>query len=90
LNLTSKLKDGVHRDVKQPNKNKWGPWYSAWSGTNQVAGYWIDFGNIWYATVKGAGHMVPWFQPGAAYDMFSRFIAGTPLHTDPALLRKKI
>lgn len=55
-------------DLKQPNQTMWGPWYSEWSGDgNQVAGYWIDMTRIWYATVKGAGHMVPWFQPGAAF-----------------------
>ena len=32
-----------------------------------------------YATVKGAGHEVPMFQPNAAYNMITRFISGNAL-----------
>uniref|UniRef100_A0A7S4MMR6 Uncharacterized protein n=2 Tax=Vannella robusta TaxID=1487602 RepID=A0A7S4MMR6_9EUKA len=70
--------------LNQPNLNVWGPWYSDWNGNGQqVSGYWLDMGQLWYATVKGAGHMVPWFQPGAAFDLFERYITGKPLHTSP-------
>jgi carboxypeptidase C (cathepsin A) len=49
----------------------------------QVAGYVVDYNSgLSYATVKGAGHMVPETNPREALDMFSRFIAGQAL-TDP-------
>merc|ERR1712232_405504 len=70
--------------LNQPNVNTWGPWYSNWNNNGpQVAGYWINMGNLWYATVKGAGHMVPWFQPGPAFDLFERYITGQQLHVPP-------
>ena len=72
-------------DLKMPAQSVWGPWYSEWAGNGpQVAGYWIDMGKLWYATVKGAGHMVPWYQPGAAFDLFSRFISGQSLRLGTA------
>lgn len=59
----------------------WGPWYSDWNGQGpQVAGYYVNYGQMQYATVKGAGHEVPWFQPGSAYDMFERYLTNTQLH----------
>lgn len=46
----------------------------------QVAGYVVDYDSgLSYATVKGAGHMVPETSPREALDMFSRFISGQPL-----------
>lgn len=45
------------------------------TAVHQVAGYTKTFeGRLTYATVKDAGHMVPYFQPRAAFYMFSRFI----------------
>ena len=35
-------------------------------------------GNVTYAVVRGAGHMVPGDQPTRAYDLITRFIGGTP------------
>jgi len=69
--------------LNQPAQNTWGPWYSDHGTGPQVAGYWIDMDKLWYATVKGAGHMVPWFTPCSAFDLFSRYITGEPLHTRP-------
>lgn len=46
----------------------------------QVAGYVVDYDSgLSYATVKGAGHMVPETNPHEALDMFARFISGQPL-----------
>lgn len=60
--------------LNQKNNHPWGPWYSSWNGNGpQVSGYWLDMGKLWYATVKGAGHMVPWFQPGAAFGTYNYY-----------------
>ena len=72
-------------DLNQTNLNFWGPWYSDWSGTNQVAGYWINFDKIWYCTVKGAGHMVPWFQPGPAFSKRILFFDSFPTNSTSLL-----
>lgn len=46
----------------------------------QVAGYVVEYDSgLSYATVKGAGHMVPGTNPREALDMFARFISGQPL-----------
>eukprot|EP01092_Planopodium_desertum_P011663 TRINITY_DN5356_c0_g1_i3.p1 TRINITY_DN5356_c0_g1~~TRINITY_DN5356_c0_g1_i3.p1 ORF type:complete len:338 (-),score=54.38 TRINITY_DN5356_c0_g1_i3:39-1052(-) len=52
---------------------------------DQVAGYVVTYAAsstsipLSYATVKNAGHMVPTYQPEAAYELFTRFISGVPL-----------
>eukprot|EP00958_Prasinococcus_capsulatus_P027215 scaffold5310_cov378-Prasinococcus_capsulatus_cf.AAC.11 len=55
--------------------------WRAWEVNNQVAGYVTSYsdGSFSFATVKGAGHMVPQFQPENAAQMFKRFINGEPL-----------
>ena len=45
----------------------------------QVAGYTASYEGLAFATVKGAGHMVPQFKPAEALAMFGRFLAGEPL-----------
>ena len=61
-----------------PVKDAWRPWMSS---NDQVNGYvqTYDANDFTFATVKGAGHMVPQYQPAAAYDMFSRWVANKPL-----------
>lgn len=67
-------------------KTPWHPWYSTASGNsegNPPAGYateyisptGLDFSFI---TIRLAGHMVPAFQPAAAFTFISRFLAKTP------------
>jgi len=54
----------------------WRPWLVE----AQVGGYVVEYGaNFTFATVKGAGHMVPRTQPERAYAMLSRFLSGQPL-----------
>ena len=56
---------------------KWRPWLD---GGNQVGGYVKVFKDKFtFATVHNSGHMVPFFQPMRAWDMFSRFFRDTPL-----------
>lgn len=41
-----------------------------------IAGYSEVYDRYTYATVKGAGHEVPFFQPREAFHLVSNFIAG--------------
>ncbi|KAK8925696.1 Serine carboxypeptidase 24 [Platanthera zijinensis] len=53
----------------------WYPWYTA----RQVGGWTEVYRGLTFATVRGAGHEVPMFQPGRAFQLFKSFLAGKPL-----------
>ncbi|KAM4630669.1 lysosomal protective protein [Polymixia lowei] len=48
--------------------------YQSWMYNDQIAGFYEQYGNITFLTVKGAGHMVPQWAPGPALHMFQSFI----------------
>ncbi|KAK2920245.1 cathepsin A-like [Channa argus] len=52
--------------------------YQSWRHEDQIAGFYQQFGNITFLTVKGAGHMVPQWAPGPAFHMFQSFITNEP------------
>uniref|UniRef100_A0A3B5AFW3 Carboxypeptidase n=1 Tax=Stegastes partitus TaxID=144197 RepID=A0A3B5AFW3_9TELE len=52
--------------------------YQAWINDDQIAGFYQQFGNITFLTVKGAGHMVPQWAPSPALHMFQSFITNGP------------
>ncbi|XP_029900390.1 lysosomal protective protein [Myripristis murdjan] len=52
--------------------------YKAWIDDDQIAGFYQQFGNMTFLTVKGAGHMVPQWAPGPAFHMFQSFITNGP------------
>jgi len=55
--------------------NAWAPWYyNQIGGSSQVGGFNVQFDRMTYTTVKGAGHMVPWFQPAPAFQLLSSFL----------------
>lgn len=56
-------------------KIRWYPWYSG----GQVAGWSEVYEGLTFASVRGAGHEVPLFQPRRAFRMFRSFLAGEPL-----------
>lgn len=56
-------------------KTPWYPWYSG----NQVGGWTEVYNGLTFATVRGAGHEVPVFQPMRAFLLFSSFLAGKEL-----------
>ncbi|XP_027369189.1 serine carboxypeptidase 24-like isoform X1 [Abrus precatorius] len=58
-----------------PIKTRWYPWYSS----GQVGGWTEVYEGLTYATVRGAGHEVPLFQPKRAYVLFKSFLVGTDL-----------
>ncbi|KAJ7518690.1 hypothetical protein O6H91_20G003600 [Diphasiastrum complanatum] len=55
--------------------------YRAWYAQAQVGGWTQIYGNLTYATVRGAAHMVPYTQPARALILFKKFIAGKSLPT---------
>jgi serine carboxypeptidase-like clade 2 len=41
-----------------------------------VGGYQVDYRGLSFATVRNAGHMVPYTQPGRALHLFKAFLEG--------------
>ncbi|KAK9128776.1 hypothetical protein Syun_017573 [Stephania yunnanensis] len=62
--------------MKLPIKSRFRPWYNK----EEVGGYTIDYEGLTFATVRGAGHMVPSYQPSRALSLITHFLEGTPLH----------
>jgi serine carboxypeptidase-like clade 1 len=61
-------------------KTSWQPWYIEDEGYKQVGGYSVEYEEgLTYATVKGAGHMVPQMRPEEALKLFTRFVHGKDL-----------
>ncbi|KAL0017332.1 hypothetical protein SO802_004401 [Lithocarpus litseifolius] len=55
-----------------PVSSTWRPWYSG----NEVGGYVVGYKGLTFTTVRGAGHMVPSYQPERALIMISSFLKG--------------
>ncbi|XP_071722262.1 serine carboxypeptidase 1-like [Rutidosis leptorrhynchoides] len=59
--------------LRIPVQNHWRPWYSK----GEVGGYVVGYkGGLTFVTVRGAGHLVPSYQPERALTMFSAFLQG--------------
>ncbi|KAL8037334.1 hypothetical protein ABFX02_11G032600 [Erythranthe guttata] len=56
-------------------KTPWYPWYS----NGQVGGWTEVYDGLTFATVRGAGHEVPLFQPRRAFELFQTFLSGKNL-----------
>ncbi|XP_074565219.1 serine carboxypeptidase II-3-like [Curcuma longa] len=57
------------------------PW-RAWMLNNEVGGYTMVYEqHLTFATVRGAGHEVPSYQPARALEMIKSFLQGVPLPT---------
>ncbi|KAL3629562.1 Serine carboxypeptidase 24 [Castilleja foliolosa] len=56
-------------------KTPWYPWYSA----GQVGGRTEIYEGLTFATVRGAGHEVPLFEPRRAFELFQTFLSGKKL-----------
>jgi len=63
------------QELKSTQLSPWRPWFV----NGQTAGYVEVHDKYTYATVKGAGHEVPTYQPWSAYNMFQRFLNNQPL-----------
>ncbi|CAH1425982.1 unnamed protein product [Lactuca virosa] len=53
-------------------KTPWHPWYLK----GEVGGYVVEYENLTFVTVRGAGHFVPSYQPARAIALFSSFLHG--------------
>eukprot|EP01059_Diplonema_ambulator_P027787 TRINITY_DN46470_c0_g1_i1.p2 TRINITY_DN46470_c0_g1~~TRINITY_DN46470_c0_g1_i1.p2 ORF type:complete len:456 (+),score=144.67 TRINITY_DN46470_c0_g1_i1:165-1370(+) len=53
-------------------KSEWHQWFV----DGQVAGFITEFDGFTFATVRGAGHMVPSTRPAQALDLFTQFLEG--------------
>ncbi|KAF8022261.1 hypothetical protein BT93_G2414 [Corymbia citriodora subsp. variegata] len=59
-----------------PTKSPWRPWFQG----GEVGGYvQVYKGDLTFATVRGAGHQVPSYQPKRALSLISHFLAGSLL-----------
>ncbi|XP_026400925.1 serine carboxypeptidase-like 32 [Papaver somniferum] len=53
-------------------KTKWYPWYNK----EQVGGYAIEYENLTFVTIRGAGHFVPSYQPARGLAFLKSFLEG--------------
>ncbi|KAL7156688.1 hypothetical protein ABFS83_02G025300 [Erythranthe nasuta] len=56
-------------------QKEWAPWYSD-SESTDLGGFLVDYRGLSFATVRGAGHMVPQTQPRRAFALFTKFLNG--------------
>ncbi|XP_042479800.1 serine carboxypeptidase-like 40 [Macadamia integrifolia] len=65
--------------LKRLNLSEATPWY-AWDSNSEIGGFSVVYeGGLTYATVKGAGHEVPSYQPKRAFVLIKSFLDGVPL-----------
>eukprot|EP00966_Prymnesium_polylepis_P021805 501101-Prymnesium_polylepis.2 len=66
----------LERDGVIARRGSWTPWRV---GGGIAAGYTESYDRLVFATVRGAGHTVPQYQPLLSFELFSRWLAGTAL-----------
>jgi len=66
-------------NLNLPIVEPWRAWWANGEWDYQVAGYVQRYQGLTFATVKGAGHMVPQWKRSAAMTMFNATISGTLL-----------
>ncbi|KHN05141.1 Serine carboxypeptidase II-3 [Glycine soja] len=59
--------------LKLPIQVPWRPWYSG----NEVGGYVVKYKGVTFVTVRGAGHLVPSWQPARALTLIFSFLYGS-------------
>jgi len=75
---TRKWLDSMNMTISSP----WRLWLDSFSQTGgfvEVYRYGSNPNGLTFATVRDAGHMVPWTQPGRSFDLFSRFLQQQPI-----------
>eukprot|EP01018_Ginkgo_biloba_P035386 Gb_11699 [translate_table: standard] len=61
--------------LRLPIRIPWYPWYR----NKQVGGWTEVYQGLTFATIRGAGHEVPLFQPKSAFQLFKSFLSGQSL-----------
>ena len=56
---------------------KWRPWFNMQN--HQTAGFVVKYKGLTFATVRGAGHMVPTDKPEEFYMMINSYLEGVDL-----------
>ncbi|XP_059507552.1 lysosomal protective protein-like isoform X1 [Stegostoma tigrinum] len=51
--------------------------YQPWIYNDQIAGFYEQYGNLTFLTVKGVGHMVPQWAPARALKMFESYLTNS-------------
>jgi len=64
---------GTLRWIKNLQLPEVNPWRS-WSLNKEVAGYTVNYQGLSFVTFKGAGHVVPMYEPEKAFHMFANFL----------------
>ncbi|KAK9092424.1 hypothetical protein Syun_027335 [Stephania yunnanensis] len=62
-----------------PITESWRPWYHQ----KQVGGWVQQYKGLTFATFRGAGHAVPCFKPSESLALFSSFLSGAALPSQP-------
>ena len=70
---------GTRRWIKRLGLAVLEPWRPWKSSTQQPGGWTVKYRGLTYATVRGAGHSVPYGQPERAFSLFSRWVQGNAL-----------
>eukprot|EP01104_Vermistella_antarctica_P016248 TRINITY_DN5511_c0_g1_i2.p1 TRINITY_DN5511_c0_g1~~TRINITY_DN5511_c0_g1_i2.p1 ORF type:complete len:499 (+),score=121.28 TRINITY_DN5511_c0_g1_i2:135-1631(+) len=66
--------------LDRPSLSEWQPW----TVNGQLAGYVEVYDKYTFATIKGAGHEAPMFQPFSAHSLIKRFVTGQNITEAPA------
>lgn len=62
-----------HLQLGLPTVVPWTPWQDS---RRQTGGYVVQYDGLTLATVRNAGHMVPYTQPGRSLDVLRAYLAG--------------
>lgn len=67
---TRQIVNTLAKSLSLEAQSTYGQWYQGC----QIGGWTITWGKLVYATVRGAGHMVPGFQPARSLQLFTSFL----------------
>lgn len=71
---------GTREWISRLNLTEKEPWHPWRSRDKQIGGWTVTYDNGFsFASVRGAGHMVPYTQPERAQTLFLRFVHGQPI-----------
>jgi carboxypeptidase C (cathepsin A) len=72
--------DGTLRWINDLNRTTVEDWRQYKVGnTTEVGGYIEEYDGLTFATVHGAGHMVPEYKPAAAYHLILNWVLNRPI-----------